>query len=474
MTERAIAGNRFGLGLRPSDAMPRTPAEWLRGQMRSFQPRPPELANAPSRAEVAGTLSDYLEEVRGMRPDGATMIREPAETQDPVKAARRFAARTGRDHYARAVGARFAAAIATDAPFIERLVHFWSNHFAVSADKLTVVGLSGLLEFEAIRPHVLGSFADMLLAVEQHPAMLLYLDQAQSIGPGSLAGTRIAARGRRQAGLNENLAREILELHTLGVRTGYSQTDVTELARALTGWTVSGMTRGPIARAIGVDGKPGAFVFAPVVHEPGARKVLSRRYSQNGEAQARAILTDLAVHPATARHIAIKLARHFSADDPPAALVTRLEQRFLETGGKLPALYEVLIEARECWAPVSTKFKAPWDWSVSAFRALGLARVDDLVAVNLFTQLGQPVWRPKSPAGYDDIAASWAGPDALFRRVEVADRLARRAAPGLDLRQISDAVLGKPTDATTKAISRAESPVQGLSLMLVSPEFLRR
>src|SRR5689334_19955112 len=227
-------------------------------------------------------------------------------------------------------GARLDAALTANAPFVERLVHFWANHFAVSVDKLPVIGLAGLLEFEAIRPNVLGKFSDILLAVEQHPAMLLYLDQAQSIGPDSRAGQFIAARGKQKRGLNENLAREILELHTLGVRTGYTQADVTEFARALTGWTVNGLGRGPMQRMLG-GGAPGLFTFAKLIHEPGSRQIFGRTYRQDGQAQARAILMDLAVHPATAKHISTKLARHFAGDDPPSAMVDRLTQAYLRS-----------------------------------------------------------------------------------------------------------------------------------------------
>jgi uncharacterized protein (DUF1800 family) len=170
-----------------------------------------------------------------------------------------------RDQYVAAVGARTASALASDTPFVERMVHFWANHFAVSIDKIAVVGLAGAFEFEAIRPHVLGKFGDLLAAVEHHPAMLLYLDQAQSIGPGSVVAQRAAARGRAR-GLNENLAREILELHTLGVRSVYSQADVTEFARSLTGWTVGGLGRQPF-----LTGSPGRFLFAEPLHEPAAK-----------------------------------------------------------------------------------------------------------------------------------------------------------------------------------------------------------
>src|SRR3954453_7788651 len=209
---------------------------------------------------------------------------------DSVK---RFLRRGISDEYLVMTGARMSSALTTSAPFVERLVHFWGNHFAVSVDKLPGFPRAGRPRVEAIRPHVLGKFSDMLIAVEQHPAMLLYLDQAQSIGPNSQAGQFVGRRGGQKRGLNENLAREILELHTLGVRTGYTQADVTEFARALTGWTVSGLGRGPAARLLG-GGKVGDFAFADLLHQPGDRQIIGRRYGQSGEQQARAVLMDLA------------------------------------------------------------------------------------------------------------------------------------------------------------------------------------
>jgi len=320
--------------------------------------------------------------------------------------------------------ARFATALASTAPFAERLTHFWANHFAVSVDKLPVIGLAGLMEFEAVRPHVFGRFADMLGAVERHPAMLLYLDQAQSIGPGSAIGSRIANRGGRQAGLNENLAREILELHTLGVRSGYSQNDVTEFARALTGFTVAGMGRSALRRLAGTNGTPGDFAFADPLHEPGPRTIMGKSFAQTGQAQADAVLAMLAVHPATARHLSTKLARHFVSDTPPPRLIAALEADWLRTGGDLASWYNVLIDAPEAWAPAQAKFKTPWEWTVSAARAAGVVTAPPAQALaGLMQQLGQPIWKPGSPAGYDDITASWMGPDALLRRVEVAPRL---------------------------------------------------
>ena len=506
MASVTLALNRFGLGARGDEAAPADPHAWLTAQLRGFDPRPQQLASVPTRREVAGQLADYLSEVRsfnrmrreqqqggdGMPPTQASMPadmaamqpmsamaaapgpkKRPAQDEDPT---RMFLRKAIRDQYLAAVAGRVNAALTTPTPFLERLVHFWANHFAISADKIQVIGLAGLLEFEAIRPNLLGRFGDMLVAVEQHPAMLLYLDQAQSIGPDSFAGQRAArALKPRKAGLNENLAREIMELHTLGVRSGYSQADVTEFARALTGWTVDGLARGAFAYGLGGSGDPGAFLFSERLHEPGARTIMGRTYDQQGEGQARAVLADLAAHPATAHHIATKLARHFAADDPPPALVDRLTRAYLASSGDLPTLYRVLIDAPEVWNPATPKFRTPWDWSVAALRAVGTRQIQGQAAAGLLRQLGQDVWKPGSPAGYDDIAASWAGPDALVRRVEAAERIAGRAPAAIDARLLAPKLMPDAlSPATSQALARAESPGQGLALLLASPEFLRR
>ena len=313
-----------------------------------------------------------------------------------------------------AVGARTASALQTSTPFVERLVHFWANHFAVSVDKLLVIGLAGGFEADAIRPHVLGRFQDLLLAAVRHPAMLLYLDQARSTGANSMLARRASMPQEGGRGLNENLAREILELHTLGVRTGYTQNDVTELARALTGWTLPG------EQALG--GGQSTFRFIQAMHEPGTRRVLGRDYPDSGEQQANAILRDLAMAPQTARHIATKLASHFVADEPPPALVQRLSDTYLRTQGDLSSVYRELASSPETWAQRKGKFKAPWDWTISSLRALGRREIAPTQVTNLMNQMGQPVWRPGSPAGFADLDATWAAPDALLRRVEVAQR----------------------------------------------------
>ncbi len=489
MIDFATSSARFGLGARPDDARGSNVRRALLDQFDRYKPAPAAFASAPTRTSVTTGLMEYLDQTQAYRRQVAgngspaaamAMDANGAPTgetvQQALRASRKYAGETARVEYTALVGARANAALQTPAPFVERLVHFWANHFAISIDKLPVIAMGGLLEVEAIRPHVLGKFGDMLLAVEQHPAMLLYLDQAQSIGPDSRVGQAIAARGRRKAGLNENLAREIMELHTLGVRTGYTQADVTEFARAMTGWSVAGLTRGAAGRFLGIDGTPGNFVFAAPVHQPGERVIMGKRYAESGEAQARSVMNDLARHPATAMHIATKLARHFAGDAPPETLVDRLSKSFLATGGDLPSLYRVLIDAPELHGVGPAKFKTPWDWSISALRAVGTRQVEGQAVAGLMNQLGQPVWKPGSPAGFDDKDASWAGPDALLRRVEAGSRIATRAGgAAFDVRALAATVLpGGGSAATLTAIARAESPVEGLSLMLVSPEFMRR
>jgi len=461
MKTTAIAVNRFGLGARPDEPLPADPKAWLLAQFGRYVPQPPMWSQQPASATL---VVAYVEQLRAVR-------QADAGTEQAMRQKLRSETQ---DHYRAAVNARVATALTTPAPFAERLVHFWANHFAVSIDKPPVAALAGAFEAEAIRPHVFGRFEDMLLAVERHPAMLLYLDQARSVGPDSNAARRAAqATPARTRGLNENLAREILELHTLGVRTGYSQQDVTDFARALTGWTVGGL--GPRYGAGQGGPAPGSFVFMPALHEPGARSVLQRRYEQMGEGQAVAILHDLAVAPATARHVATKLARHFAGDTPPPALVDRLASSFTRTGGDLPSVYRTLIESPEAWDPTQAKFKTPWDWTLSTLRGLGTTDLRERQIAPVLTQLGQPVWRPGSPAGYDDVAESWAAPDALMRRVEVAQRIAMQTASTIDARVLGPQLLpGGLSESTTTAVSRAESSATALALLLASPEFLRR
>jgi uncharacterized protein (DUF1800 family) len=344
-----------------------------------------------------------------------------------------------------------------EADFIERLVLFWSNHFAVSAAPGgRMIAFVGPFEREAIRPHVTGRFAEMLHASTRHAGMLAYLDNARSAGPNSPAGRR---QGR---GLNENLAREVLELHTLGVDGGYTQADVTSFAAALTGWTVGG------------PGTPGAgrFVFAAPAHEPGPKTVLGKRYAEEGEAQARAVLDDLARHPSTARHVARKLAVHFVADDPPPGLVARLAETFRRTDGDLAAVTRALLTAPEAWAPARTKLRSPIEFLVAAQRTAGAdMRTERLTG--MLANLGQPVFRPPSPQGFPDRSDAWLAPDAIKTRADFAIELG--AGYTGDARALARAALGAAlTDETSTAIRRAETPRQGLAILLMAPEFQRR
>lgn len=470
MSKIYLALNRFGLGWRAGDGAPSEDLQaMLAADLARHNPAPPLIAALPTRRDVVKTLADYREEVRAGR-DAPPMSREVD-----------VGGRDVRIHYLNAASARLENAAVTGTPFAERLVHFWSNHFAVSVQSLPVAVLAGDHENRGIRPHIMGKFADLLKAASLHPAMLTYLNQAQSIGPGSMVAQRVARRASgegRKLGLNENLAREILELHTLGVRTGYTQDDVTAFARVLTGWTVAGLGQRAdrLFQAMGATVEPGDAGFVDAMHEPGAQTIIGKRFADAGREQSLAVLDHLASHPATARHIATKLARHFASDAPPPALVARLEKGFMASGGDLPTLYRILVTAPECWQTAAPKFKTPWDWTVSMARATGMRELPDRRgAVGALAALGQPIWQPGSPAGYDDIADRWASPSGLMLRAELASRVAGRIAEHADPRIWGAAILADAASpATLNAVARADSPAQGVALALMTPEFLRR
>ena len=351
--------------------------------------------------------------------------------------------------------AHFDAAINPEIGLVERLVWFWSNHFCVNADATV---MAGGYEREAIRPHVLGRFSDMLLAVEGHPAMLLYLNNEQSVGPESVAGIN------RDKGLNENLAREILELHTLGVRTVYTQADVTNFAKVLTGWTILPTVSNP--------DHGGEFVFLRRAHEPGAQTLIGNTYTDGGVGQGCSVLADLARHPATAKHVATKLVHHFIADDPPSELIDRLTQRYLDTEGDLKEVVTALITAPEAWAPEQAKIKRPGEWIVAALRATG-ETADIVRIIRAQALLGEPLWRPPAPKGFSDDNAAWL--DGLGQRLEIANGFAHREALGHEPEAVMEAALGPLASAETRrAIARAESRPQALALLLMAPEFQRR
>jgi uncharacterized protein (DUF1800 family) len=319
--------------------------------------------------------------------------------------------------------------------------------------------MSGAYEREAIRPHVLGRFTDLLLAAEGHAAMLFYLDQTVSMGANSVAGIN------RTRGLNENLAREILELHTLGVRSGYTQEDVIGFANVLTGWTLVPPGDNPE--------HGGEFTFNPRLHEPGVQKVLGKIYEDETVEQGRAVLRDLAAHPATATHVATKLARHFIADTPPAPLVERMAKVFLDTGGDLKEIAKAMVSSPEAWTEPPTKLKRPSEWVVGMVRATGLSQADPARFTDGQALLGEPLWRPSSPKGFPDDEGSWI--NGMGRRLDVANNFAERLSGGVDPQDVIETVLGYLVSSEVKqAVSRAESRQQALVLLFMSAEFQRR
>jgi uncharacterized protein (DUF1800 family) len=308
---------------------------------------------------------------------------------------------------------------------------------------------------------VLGRFADMLKAVEQHPAMLFFLDNQQSLGPDSRAGQN------RKRGLNENLAREIMELHTLGVGGGYTQDDVTSLARIITGWTFAGRQ--------GQLGAPGTFVFNANAHQPGPQVLLGKSYADTGAGQGEMALSDLARHLSTAKFISTKFARHFVADDPPPALVTRLQDVFRKSDGDLRLLATTLLDSDEAWRAPPTKIRSPYEYLVATGRLLANIPDDPSRYLGGLNLLGQPLWSPSGPNGFADTNAAWAAPEGMKLRLDIASQVASRVADNVDPRNLLDLVAADAASAETRrSIERAESRQQALALLLMSPEFQRR
>ena len=464
--DAVTAVNRLGLGARQGDLRDpsQTEREALAQQCSSPQAFLIPGQSLPDRTQAGAVLATYLRERAGspaMSGSDRTMTLSPEAQQEavagPIRKMLQFAFPD--------VVARTHHAISTPNGFAERLVYFWSNHFTVAGTKALTLPYPGVFEREAIRGHLTGSFSELLLAVVRHPAMLLFLDQAQSIGPGSTLGKR------RGGGLNENLAREILELHTVGVRGGYSQADVTELARALTGWTIAGERLLPLAPGA----TPGDSAFIAALHEPGARKVLGRSYAEAGEDQAVAILKDLARNPATGRHVAVKLATHFVADRPPPDLVEALTDSFIKTEGDLPSLHRILIDHPDTWRSPEGKFKSPNDFLVSSLRATGGAPPLPRQLVEAYGALGQVPFRAPSPAGWPDDAASWAGADSILKRLEWSQAYAGQVTLTERPLTLAQGALGPALSGrTVEAVQRSESAVEGLVLALMSPEFQRR
>jgi uncharacterized protein (DUF1800 family) len=443
---RNIAPIRFGYGLRLGEAPPGDPEAWLEAQL--ARPGPPPAGATTSeairaRAETVAQRQarDRAETERRAAGNAEPMQAEPA-ARSPLVALQRAEARAWAEQR-----------LGSGEPFRDRLVDFWVNHFTVSRRSGLVGALNGPLEREAIRPHVTGRFSDMLVAVTRHPAMLVYLDNHSSIGPGSQFGQR----ARR--GLNENLAREVLELHSLSPAGGYTQADVQELAKILTGWSVA------------LDREPFGFIWRPNTHEPGPKSLLGRTFAEGPESQE-AALRFLATRPATYRFLAAKLARHFCADDPAPAAVRAIEQALSRTEGDLGAASRALIGLPEAWEPPLRKFRSPQDYVLAAARATGGGRPD--LVLGGMAALGQVLWSAPQPNGWPDRTDDWAAPEAMMRRLDWAYTFAGRMER-LDPAAVAEAALGPFARAETVGAMRGAGSVRdALTLLFGSPEFMRR
>ena len=417
---------RFGLGPKGSQAPPSDPIAWLDAQIA-----------APDAAQFPRDLPSTA--------DGLTLLREQRKLkQNFIGLALQADSR-----------AQTAELVTTSAPFRERLVWFWANHFTVSTRQGETAAVIGPYIREAIRPHVFGPFFDMLLAVMRHPAMLMYLDNGQSIGPDSPVGQKT------HRGLNENLARECLELHTLSPAAGYTQADVTAFAAVLTGWSVE------------INALQPGFVFRADAHQPGPKTVMGRIFPP-GDAGGILALDFLAHHPATYRHLAAKLVCHFVADTPPPDAVRTIEARLHDTDGDLGEAARALVRLPQAWSP-GTKFRTPFDFTVATHRLLDFMPPEEPPFLpNAMNALSQPVWGAPLPNGWPDRAQDWTAPDALIRRIDwayaMAGHLGDRDPVGLASSALGPAM--KP--ATLAAMRNAGSRRDALALLLTSPEFQRR
>ena len=430
MSAAHLALIRFGFGPKPGEPLPGDPVRWLEAQLRADPRQPP--GGAPLTDLTQGFA---LVEARRANP-GAETNRRIAE----IGIAERLAWCAG--------------CLGTGTPLVERLVAFWTNHLAVSRRGGPMASLSaGHYVREAIRPHVLGRFEDMLVAAIRHPAMLAFLDNAGSVGPSSPAGQR------RRRGLNENLAREVLELHTVSPAAGYTQADVTEFARVLTGW--------------GIAPRWAGFAFRPEAHEPGDKRVMGQLVPEGEEGGIR-FLRWLARHPNTHRHLAAKLVAHFFADQPDPAPIRVVEGALRDSGGHLGAAMRALVALPAALTAPPAKLRPPHDLTLATLRALGAPPERGLLAANGMARLAQPLWTPPSPQGWPDTAAAWSGPEAMLARVDWVYAMAGRFSRN-DAQAAAEAVLGRlGRDVLRREIGRAGSTRDALTILLASPEFQRR
>lgn len=440
MVEAAIAATRFGYGPRPRELpfIAENPRQWLSDQLIE-DPLDPLLEGLPTTEAI---LTEMLQARQSGR-EGFRRFRQEARRRVTAEAAR-------------------SALIATNGekPFFERLVRFWTNHFTVSMRKPAVAPLVSAFEREAIRPNVTKRFYDMLLAVVRHPAMLIYFDNIRSVGPISKVGR---ATGR---GLNDNMAREILELHTVGPGA-FTERDVREFSKMLSGWTVGRLN----------SNRPGAFLFRNDWHQELPKRFLGRVIPQAGVLEAEAALDLLSRSEVTGRALARKMAQFFIADEPEPGLVSNLFNGYADGGGSCLTMAQALIQAQGAWAPVQTKVKTPEDLAISTVRALGRRPQSGQMLLRAMRLLGQPPYSAPSPAGWPQTASYWLSPQILIERLEWASSVAGRYGIPDDMEAIEFGfeILGplfKPE--TYRRLQVSYSQTESLALLLSSPEFQRR
>ncbi|CAN5172302.1 DUF1800 domain-containing protein [soil metagenome] len=423
-------------------------------------------ANRIAKREAASEMASEM--ASGMAKDGA----DPGPAKTAENARREWV----RPVVLQASSQRLLRALDAPPQLEEVLVDFWFNHFNVFVGKGPVAVLVGSYEREAIRPHVLGNFRTLLGATAKHPAMLIYLDNVQSVAPGYAPPARFAAANpNRPTGLNENYARELMELHTLGVDGGYSQRDVTELARMLTGWTVDYRA---LQRPSQNAASGSMFIFDPRRHDSGSKQWLGRNVRPDGQAEGELALDVLAAHPATARHLSFKLAQAFVADQPPPALVDRLTSSFLASKGDLKAVMQALLGSDEFWSreAYGAKFKTPYQYVLSSLRAIDApAPTEFQPLIGALAQAGMPLYGAQTPDGYKNTAGAWMNAEALAQRIQLAttlgERRQRRAGSGSDEML---ATLGPLISPATRQTVAAEPAAMQTALLLGSPDFMRR
>ena len=446
-----IATNRFGLGATPADIerAKDKPKAWLKSQIKSSTAMPSLFSDQPSSADI---------------------LRQSYENRRVKdEASRKALNKKKRQGFNQALRTRLKYQVQTDQPFAERLVRFWSNHFTVSRTRGLIGPALPAYENEAIRPFIFGQFEELLLNVTQHPCMLIYLDNISSIGPNSRQGSR---RGKD---LNENLAREILELHTMGAQGDYTQSDVTNFAKILTGWTVARQRKKPKNQ----KAPPGQFFFNPRTHEPGPKEILGKSFKQGGVNQGIEALKYISHHPSTARFVATKLVRHFIDDTPSAGDIQKIEQVFIKTKGDLAVVSEALIDLKSAWDMSGSKIKTPEELMISTLRAMTTKYALKLPRRQLLfpalKSMGQEIFRAPSPAGWPDKGEAWIAPESLTHRLEWI-RAFSRQSPG-DINPVSifnQTIAPFATEDAARLIKGAPSRADGLALIFSSPAFQRR